>query len=188
MNEIEERSLRVISIMKGIPEISHLPIDGLSQIPLGLIRATSFTRHAVCRFRKGTNPLLRKPDINDVRCIDIHPLALTDEWSDYADFLLYHEYLHALGYFYHDAEFRRVEALWPIKEACINAGSRVKPSMGNRFAEFLFGRRPDIFKWVLVCPSCQDRSFSRYPSTGKNCSKCKSTLVCIERQKEQIEG
>lgn len=181
MSNLERRSQGVISIMKNIPEISHLPIDDLSKIPLGRIRESSYTRHAVCRYKKGTNPRRRMPDITDVRCIDLHPLALTEEWSEYADFLLYHEYLHALGYFYHDSEFRKVEALWPDKDVCLNAGSRVKPSTGKNFSEFLFEKRPDIFKWVLVCTSCEDRSFRKWPSTEKRCRKCKSTLDCIER-------
>ena len=43
---------------------------------------------------------MRKSEIsgpNDVRCVDVHPAALTVDWQRYAEFLLYHEYLHALG-------------------------------------------------------------------------------------------
>ena len=34
-------------------------------------------------------------------------------WLDYARFVLYHEYLHALGNRFHDAHFRNLELQWP---------------------------------------------------------------------------
>ena len=61
---------------------------------------------------------------SDVRCIDVHPYALTEEWSRYADFLLYHEYLHSFGLSDHERGFRDLVSLWPDSEA---------RSMGERF-------------------------------------------------------
>ena len=94
--DLEERGQGVISIMRGMQGVSHLPVDLLDGVPLGMLRRSATRLHAVCRYRRG----VRKSEgvtPADVRCIDVHPYALTEEWSRYADFLLYHEYLHALG-------------------------------------------------------------------------------------------
>ena len=90
--DLEERGQAVITRMRGIPALSHLPVDDLPTIPLGLLRRSATRLHAVCRYRRGA----RKSEgvaPADVRCIDVHPYALTDQWSRYADFLLYHEYI-----------------------------------------------------------------------------------------------
>ena len=106
----------VVTRMRQIPQLSLLPVEELQNIPLGRLRRDATRLHAVCRFQKG----LRKSEItgpNDVRCVDVHPAALTVEWQRYAAFLLYHEYLHALGFTGHDRTFRNLEALWPDEEA-----------------------------------------------------------------------
>ena len=125
--DLEERGQAVITRMRGIPALSHLPLDDLPSIPLGLLRRSATRLHAICRYRRGA----RKSEgvaPTDVRCIDVHPYALTDQWSRYADFLLYHEYIHALGIFNHGREFRELEALWP------DEGAR---SMGQEFGRYL---------------------------------------------------
>ena len=142
--DLEARGLDVISRMRVIPGISHLPVEQLHAIPLGLLRRNATRLHAVCRYRRG----VRKKDgvsPSDVRCIDVHPYALTEEWSRYADFLLYHEYLHALGFSDHGRGFRELESLWPDTEA---------RSMGEKFGMHL---RERSAKWLWVCPSCANR-------------------------------
>ena len=102
---------------------------------------------------------------SDVRCIDVHPYALTDEWSRYADFLLYHEYLHALGLSNHGREFRELESLWPDTEA---------RSMGERFGMHL---RERSAKWLWVCPSCGNRHPRARRGNGRyRCRDCKVVL------------
>ena len=46
--DLEERGQAVITRMRGIPALSHLPVDDLPSIPLGLLRrsATRCTRSA----------------------------------------------------------------------------------------------------------------------------------------------
>ena len=66
---LELMGARVISVMRGIPEISHLPVGELGGIPLGMLRRNATRLHAVCRYRKG----VRKSEgvaPADVRCID----------------------------------------------------------------------------------------------------------------------
>ena len=106
---------------------------------------------------------------SDVRCIDIHPYALTDVWSRYADFLLYHEYLHALGIYDHGREFRELESLWPDTEA---------RSMGEKFGIHL---RERSAKWQWVCPSCGNK----YPRTrrGNGRYRCRDCKVVLEDHK-----
>ncbi len=129
----------VVSTMRQIPQLSLLPIAELEQIPLGRLRRDATRLHAVCRYHKG----VRKSEISgprDVRCVDVHPAALTYDWQRYAEFLLYHEYLHALGFTGHDRTFRNLEALWP------DEGAR---SMGKSFGSHLRNRAA---KWLWTCP------------------------------------
>ena len=170
MSELEERSQRVISVMRGISEISHLRIDHLHRVPLGLLKEGTYGRHGVCRFKRGSQIPLGPLK---VRCIDIHPLLLTEEWSRYADHVLFHEYLHALlpgvG---HGPEFRELESLWPDSEAI---------SMKAEFGYFIRERRSDILRWELSCPNCDYRYLSKKPLVGARCRKCKIALVKNER-------
>ena len=109
----------------------------------------------------------------EVRCIDIHPLLLTEEWSGYADHVLFHEYLHALlpgvG---HGPEFRALESLWPDKGAIEKKAE---------FGQFIRERRSDILKWELKCPSCGERYLRKEPMPGARCGRCKTVLDNIER-------
>jgi predicted RNA-binding Zn-ribbon protein involved in translation (DUF1610 family) len=162
--ELGERGLLVISAMRGIGGISHLPVDELDGVPLGMLRRSATRLHAVCRYRRG----VRKSEgvtPADVRCIDVHPYALTEQWSRYADFLLYHEYLHALGISNHGREFRELEALWPDDEA---------REMGEDFGRHL---RERSSKWLWVCPSCGNRHPRARRGNGRyRCRDCKIVL------------
>ena len=95
MTQLDEWSSEVISVMTEIPEISHLKIVDLHQIPLGLLRRNATRLHAICRYNKGVKKT-QSLGPTDVRCIDIHPESLTPGWERYAKFLLYHEYLLSL--------------------------------------------------------------------------------------------
>ena len=48
-----------------------------------------------------------------VEVVDLNPHLLNEQWLDYAAFVLFHEYLHVLGYRAHDRTFRSLEARWP---------------------------------------------------------------------------
>ena len=162
--DLGARGELVISTMRRIPGISHLPVEDLDTIALGMLRRSATRLHAVCRYRRG----VRKSEgvtPADVRCIDVHPYALTEEWSRYADFLLYHEYLHALGISNHGREFRELEALWPDDEA---------REMGEDFGRHLKERSS---KWLWVCPSCGNRHPRARRGNGRyRCRDCKAVL------------
>ena len=83
--------------------------------PLGTLRRNATRMHAVCRYHPG--PRGGSKDIKDVREIALHPVAIEDDWHDYAQFLMYHEMLHAIGHVRHDRLFRGLEARWPNQNA-----------------------------------------------------------------------
>ena len=167
MTQLDEWSSEVISVMAEIPEISHLKIADLHQISLGLLRRNATRLHAICRYNKGVKKTgLVEP--SDVRCIDIHPESLTPDWERYAKFLLYHEYLHALGYSNHGKEFRRIEALWPDYSA---------NELGKSFSKMLLEKRA---KWFWLCPSCERKHLRSRRGNGRyRCRECRVVLKDI---------
>ena len=64
------------------------------------MRSDSTRKHAVCRYKKGVRKEGRRGPI-DVSRIDIHPFVLSKRWENYARYLLFHEYIHALGFSNH---------------------------------------------------------------------------------------
>ena len=163
----------VIARMREMPALIGLPIDDLASIPLGKLRRNATNLQAVCRYHRG----VRKADGGitpaDVRTIDVHPYAMEADWTRYAAFLLFHEYLHALGFAHHDRTFRALEALWPDAEA---------RAMGPAFATHL---RLRAAKWLWRCTQCgrdhprQRRSGGRY-----RCRTCEVPLIDVPTSPE----
>jgi predicted RNA-binding Zn-ribbon protein involved in translation (DUF1610 family) len=166
---LEVTAQAVIATMSSLHELAGLSIDELRAIPLGRLRRDATRLHAVCRYRKG----IRKADIQgpaDVQCVDLHPAALEGDWRRYAMFLLYHEYLHALGFAGHDRTFRRLEALWPDTEA---------RAMGPAFGTHL---RTRAAKWLWTCPQCGiEHPRSRRSNGRYRCRVCQVILVDAAR-------
>ena len=160
----------VVNEMRQIPQLSLLPIQELEGVPLGRLRRDATRLHAVCRYQKG----VRKSEIAgpaDVRCVDVHPAALTEDWQRYAAFLLYHEYLHALGFAGHDRTFRNLEALWPDEEA---------RSMGKSFGAHLRNRAA---KWLWTCPQCAKEYARNRRGKGRyRCRQCSIALVDVKAE------
>lgn len=158
----------VVVTMQQIPQLSLLPVTELEDVPLGRLRRDATRLHAVCRYQKG----VRKSEISgpkDVRCVDVHPAALTADWQRYAAFLLYHEFLHALGFAGHDRTFRNLEALWPDEEA---------KKMGNSFGNHL---RKRAAKWLWKCPQCSKEHPRTRRAKGRyRCRECLKVLVDVK--------
>ena len=178
--DLEERALRVISVMEGIDGLSHLRVNELSSIPLGTLRKGTYNLQGACRYRKGRWVRVAKGTAKgprEVRCIDIHPLLLTEEWSRYADHVLFHEYLHALlPALSHGPEFRALESLWPDSGAI---------AMKDDFDDFIRERRSDILKYESLCPNCGWRWRSKKSIIGIKCTKCNTTMENIERKQQK---
>ena len=166
-----ELASSVIHTMCQIPQLNHLPIEELEEIPLGKLRRNATRTHGICRYKS-----VKDDDggvVRVARCIDLHPHILTDEWSRYAEFVLYHEFLHALGYMSHNKEFRNMEALWPDEEA---------REMGEAFGKSVREINPP--KWLLTCPQC-GKEYARYKKgNGRyRCRNCRVVLVDIRAER-----
>ncbi len=136
MEVIERIGIEVISQMIKMPELSKLPVERLNMVPLGKLRKNCKTMLGCCRFKKDSRWVKKnqKGEIiergkdfwpyentlapEDVKRIDLHPDLLQPEWKRMAASVLYHEYLHALG-FRHCPTFRKLESLWPDKGAIL---------------------------------------------------------------------
>ena len=154
----------VLPVMRILELIDIEQERKLKLIPLGLIRKNATRMHAVCRFNPG--PKGYKKTINDVKEVAIHPEALNEEWIHYARFLMFHEYIHAIGYIRHDSVFRQLEDLWP---------DEVAKNAGKEFGRYL---RAKIAKWNWTCPKCMKEHPRSRKSNGRFlCRICKVTLI-----------
>ena len=167
-NVLADLAKAVIVTMHQIPELDQLPVHELQKIPLGRLRRDATRLHAVCRYQKG----VKKSEIvgpDDVRCVDVHPVALTDDWQRYAAFLLYHEFLHALGFTGHDRTFRNLEALWPDIKA---------RNMGKSFGNHL---RRRAAQWLWTCPQCSKEHPRTRRGMGRDrCRECRVVLLDVK--------
>ncbi len=175
LSYLKKISITVIEEMMNIPDLSDFLTEGLFQIPLGKLRISAVKLHAVCRYNKGVK---KTDDIspNNVKRIDIHPMALDVRWERYAKFLLFHEYLHALGFPNHGKEFRRLEALWYDDEA---------RGMGRSFSLHI---RMLNTRWIWFCPSCDIKHTRSKRSNGRyRCRSCLSILIDVANEVQLLE-
>ena len=160
---LKERALKVISVMKTIPELQHFPLNDLRKVPLGLLRNKSVYRHGVCIYNS-KNFHSEWDCTKHVEIVKIHPLAITDKWIHYGNHVIYHEFLHALGFDNHGKEFRRLEALWPYHEAS---------KLDSPFMELLLKQHHN---WVHTCSKCDYVTYSINNSSRPLCPTCKTVL------------
>ena len=152
----------VVSTMEGLPFLADIDLNGLLTIPLGVLRKNATQRHGVTRWHTLPSGAL------SVEVVDLHPSLLEDDWEDYALFVLFHEYLHALGYRAHDAQFRSMEAQWPDSKGAM------------RGKAFTHERRLARAAWHWVCSTCGQR-FPRQRRGGGRflCRTCRTVLVDV---------
>jgi len=152
---------QVLQVMSELSIWQDSELRCLEAISLGVLRKDSTQRHGVTRWKKGVD--LSVADISNVEVIDLHPNLLNAEWWSYARFVLYHEYLHALGNIAHDANFRSLESLWP------------EPNDGESFTERM---RAEGSSWIWRCNSCGKGYHRRKQSKGRyRCRKCNCVLI-----------
>ena len=152
----------VVSTMEGLPFLADTDLSGLHTIPLGVLRKNATQRHGVTRWRTLPSGAL------SVEVVDLHPSLLKEDWEDYALFVLFHEYLHALGYRAHDVQFRSMEAQWPDSKGAM------------RGKAFTHERRLARAAWHWVCSTCGQR-FPRQRRGGGRflCRTCRTVLVDV---------
>jgi predicted RNA-binding Zn-ribbon protein involved in translation (DUF1610 family) len=157
---------RVLATMASMESLDSENLTPLADIPLGKLRVDATRLHAVCRYHKGVQKSDPSLGPNDVRKVAVHPVALAPEWERYAEFLLFHEFLHALGHAGHDRIFRKLEADWPDYEAT---------QMGETFGTHLRERNA---KWRWLCPQCGWNTARSVKSRGRYlCRGCRVKLV-----------
>lgn len=164
----------VLEVMATLPEVSGRNLEPLRTLPIGRLRRGTVWRHGVTRYHKGREVAARlrarKGGPEDVRVVDLHPALQRREWAVYARFVLYHEFVHALGWNQHDAAFRSIERLWPEPEgldrATAKAFSQQQAAAG----------RP----WLWVCPSCDMQHPRAKRSNGRyHCKRCKVDVLDV---------
>ena len=147
-------------------------LGNLLLVQLGVLRRNATQRHGVTRFKRGRNSNVLH--FEDVETVDLHPYLLTKEWSEYARFVLYHEFLHVLGMRFHNTNFRRIESLWP------HDGEH----QGKEFTRYLRKLSAD---WLWTCTTCSAQYPRKKRSNGKyKCRKCSTVLVDIENVGETV--
>ena len=171
-----ELSFSVIEVMKGIEQFGNFDLEDLASIDIGLLRSDSTRRHAVCRYKKGISKKDRSGP-SDVRRIDIHPCVLKKGWENYARYLLFHEYIHALGISNHGPRFRALDSEWP------NPTDR---DIGKRFYLYLLRRNG---KWIWRCRECQFFVIRTERCNGRYlCRRCMSVLIDVNNHQGSNEA
>ena len=66
-----------------------------------------------------------------------------EKYSLYAEFVLYHEYIHCLGNFSHDKNFRQLENLWPNIEKMNIFGRQLTRELQKNNSQ-----------WAWTCSKC----------------------------------
>lgn len=172
VSSLEDLRIEVLLTMNHMDVWPEDELKNLHLVQLAVLRRNATQRHGVTRFKRGrTSETLH---FEDVETVDLHPYLLTEEWLDYARFVLYHEFLHVLGMRYHNATFRRVESLWPHKGA----------SQGKAFTQHLRRLSAD---WLWTCTTCTNQYPRKKRSNGRyKCRTCSTVLVDIENVGETI--
>lgn len=160
----------VLAEMKAMGFDNQERLQALDSIPLAVLRRNATQRHGVTRFRRGAHAV--ELNTEDVETIDLHPVLLNSSWSDYARFVLYHEYLHALGHRFHDSTFRGLEQMWPHNGA----------ERGREFTQYL---RQRTASWLWVCKTCDNKYPRKRRANGRfRCRTCSTILIDVVNAQE----
>ncbi|MBJ23187.1 MAG: hypothetical protein CMB64_00815 [Euryarchaeota archaeon] len=166
-NILESSREKVLKTMEQINFFTQNDIKELKKVKIGFLRKNAVYRHGVTRFlpTKKWNKINADPSC--VRIVDIHPLLIENEWETYREIIIYHEFIHCLGYIGHDKSFYKIEALWPT----INQ----KEILGQKFMNVLKLKNS---KWKWKCNKCQIHVLRQKKSSGRYiCRKCNSKLI-----------
>ena len=129
----------VMTVMEDVGLLDAEQRNLLLDVPLGVLRSNSTQRHGVTRWKADQDGQLT------VEVVDLNPHLLNEAWQDYAAFVLFHEFLHVMGYRAHDRVFRTLESMWPDAEA------------SSRGKAFTHARRMARATWHWVCSTCDER-------------------------------
>ena len=141
---LNQLSNNVISKMRTFSDISDNKIftdnqlSILSKIPLSYLSRNSISRHGL------TTNLDKSMRINVDNCqVRLNYNLFQVDYIDYAEFVLFHEYIHCLGNFSHNREFRIIESLWPNKKEMNILGKKLTRELQECKS-----------KWAWTCSKC----------------------------------
>lgn len=155
----------VMTVMEDVGLLDAEQRNLLLDVPLGVLRSNSTQRHGVTRWKADRDGQLT------VEVVDLNPHLLNEAWRDYAAFVLFHEFLHVMGYRAHDRVFRTLESMWPDAEA------------SSRGKAFTHARRMARATWHWVCSTCDERYPRQRRSGGRYmCRRCRTVLVDLPGQ------
>ena len=153
--------------MSCIDFFSKKDLNDLKKIKFGLLRKNSVYRHGVTRFLPKNKWESEIPNSSCVKVVDIHPLLLEPEWEIYREIIIYHEFIHCLGYLGHNKEFYNIESLWPTIIQ--------KKIQGQKFMQVLQQKNST---WRWICPKCDIQILRQRRSSGRYiCKKCNCKLI-----------
>ncbi len=159
---LERLREEVLGQMETMDFIDRNMVEQLRQQALGVLRKSATQRHGVTRWNRLPDGQLK------VDSVELHPVLLQPSWWEYAAFVLYHEFLHALGWRAHDPVFRALEACWPHAEAA---------AMGPSFTHAMRSSRAS---WMWRCPQCEQQYPRQRKAAGRYlCRTCRCVLEDI---------
>jgi len=164
---LEVLKQRVLEVMASLSLFEASELRALQDVRLGVLRKNATQRHGVTRWD------ILKSGCLEVESVDLHPELLHQPWRDYAEFVLYHEYLHAMGHRAHDQSFRALESLWPSDAQ----------NLGKAFTKAM---RLNRAQWIWECPKCGQGFPRQRRGAGRFlCRTCRCVLVDVPIENAQ---
>ena len=144
ISELSELKNNVIIKMKNFTDskderfFSDTQISKLTKIQISFLSNNSISRHGL------TTNLDKTQKISSENCqVKLNRNLLQKEYLEYAEFVLFHEYLHCLGNFSHDKNFRQLENIWPEKKKMNAIGKELTRDLQEKKSQ-----------WAWTCSKC----------------------------------
>ena len=130
--------MRSFSDVSGNRIFSDDALSNLSEIKLSYLSRNSIARHGL------TTNLDKSKRISTSNCsVRLNRDLFQKKYQNYAEFVLFHEYVHCLGNFTHNKEFRIIENLWPNKKEMNIIGKKLTRELQESKS-----------KWAWTCSKC----------------------------------
>ena len=138
LREIVISKMRCFSDNSGNGIFSDIELSNLSTIEISYLSKNSVSRHGLT-----TNlDKSKRISINNCR-VRLNRNLFQEKYLDYAEFVLFHEYIHCLGNFTHNRDFRTIENLWPNKKEMNIIGKKLTRELQDSKS-----------KWAWTCSKC----------------------------------
>ena len=110
----------------------------LSEVEVSFLSRNSISRHGL------TTNLDKSKKLSSSNCkVKLNKKLFEEKYFLYAEFVLFHEYIHCLGNFSHDKNFRQLETLWPNIEKMSIFGRQLTRELQENNSQ-----------WAWTCSKC----------------------------------